>query len=174
MCGPGQPPDPTPPKVALAPFSVFLGCISGWQTWLSAAAWWSSAASHLEMAHRHATPGLIECSGTASLPVDAEVWTGANDCGALKAAMVGVSLSESEASIAAPFTYQRPNIECVPALLSEGRSSLVTSFQLFRYISMYSLTQFGAAILTTSWDPCWSTGLYDTGSGTLCLSSATV
>ena len=73
---------------------------------------------------------------------------GANDCGALKAAMVGVSLSESEASIAAPFTYQRPNIECVPALLSEGRSSLVTSFQLFRYISMYSLTQFGAAILT--------------------------
>ena len=63
---------------------------------------------------------------------------GANDCGALKAAMVGVSLSESEASIAAPFTYQRPNIECVPALLSEGRSSLVTSFQLFRYISMYT------------------------------------
>ena len=73
---------------------------------------------------------------------------GANDCGALKAAMVGVSLSESEASIAAPFTYQKPNIECIPPLLSEGRSSLVTSFQLFRYISMYSLTQFGAAILT--------------------------
>ena len=71
-----------------------------------------------------------------------------HNCGALKAAMVGVSLSESEASIAAPFTYQKPNIECIPALLSEGRSSLVTSFQLFRYISMYSLTQFGAAILT--------------------------
>lgn len=29
---------------------------------------------------------------------------GANDCGALKAADVGVSLSEAEASIAAPFT----------------------------------------------------------------------
>jgi cation-transporting ATPase 13A2 len=29
---------------------------------------------------------------------------GANDCGALKAADMGVSLSESEASIAAPFT----------------------------------------------------------------------
>lgn len=29
---------------------------------------------------------------------------GANDCSALKAADVGVSLSESEASIAAPFT----------------------------------------------------------------------
>lgn len=29
---------------------------------------------------------------------------GANDCGALKVADVGVSLSEAEASIAAPFT----------------------------------------------------------------------
>lgn len=29
---------------------------------------------------------------------------GANDCGALKAASVGISLSEAEASIAAPFT----------------------------------------------------------------------
>lgn len=29
---------------------------------------------------------------------------GANDCGALKAADVGISLSEAEASIAAPFT----------------------------------------------------------------------
>lgn len=73
---------------------------------------------------------------------------GANDCGALKTAHVGVSLSESEASIAAPFTYQRPNISCIPILLSEGRSSLVTSFQLFRYMAMYSMIQFGAVILT--------------------------
>lgn len=29
---------------------------------------------------------------------------GANDCGALKIADVGISLSEAEASIAAPFT----------------------------------------------------------------------
>ena len=29
---------------------------------------------------------------------------GANDCGALKAAHVGISLSEAEASVAAPFT----------------------------------------------------------------------
>ena len=31
---------------------------------------------------------------------------GANDCGALKAAHVGISLSEAEASVAAPFTSQ--------------------------------------------------------------------
>ena len=72
---------------------------------------------------------------------------GANDAPALRAAHVGVSLSSSEASIAAPFTYLEPNIRCVPLLLSQGRSALQTSFSLFRFIAMYSLIQFGAAIL---------------------------
>ena len=71
---------------------------------------------------------------------------GANDCGALKTAHVGVSLSESEASIAAPFTYQRPNISCIPTLLSEGRSSLMTSFQLFKYM----VSQGGMGTVTAS------------------------
>ncbi|KAL1422522.1 hypothetical protein MTO96_022038 [Rhipicephalus appendiculatus] len=39
---------------------------------------------------------------------------GANDCGALKAADVGISLSEAEASIAAPFTSRIPSVACVP------------------------------------------------------------
>lgn len=38
---------------------------------------------------------------------------GANDCAALKTANVGISLSEAEASIAAPFTSKTPNISCV-------------------------------------------------------------
>jgi cation-transporting ATPase 13A3/4/5 len=42
---------------------------------------------------------------------------GANDCGALKAADVGISLSDLEASIAAPFTSLISNISCVPKLL---------------------------------------------------------
>ncbi|KAH6931879.1 hypothetical protein HPB50_001305 [Hyalomma asiaticum] len=42
---------------------------------------------------------------------------GANDCGALKAADVGVSLSEAEASIAAPFTSRLPSVACVPTLI---------------------------------------------------------
>ena len=37
---------------------------------------------------------------------------GANDCGALKAADVGLSLSEAEASVAAPFTSRSPDISC--------------------------------------------------------------
>ncbi|KAL3862281.1 hypothetical protein ACJMK2_008262, partial [Sinanodonta woodiana] len=35
---------------------------------------------------------------------------GANDCGALKAAHAGISLSEAEASVASPFTSKSPNI----------------------------------------------------------------
>jgi len=53
---------------------------------------------------------------------------GANDCGALKIANVGISLSEAEASIAAPFTSKVQNISCVVSLLREGKASLTTSF----------------------------------------------
>jgi P-type E1-E2 ATPase len=42
---------------------------------------------------------------------------GANDCGALKAAHVGISLSETEASVAAPFTSKIQNISCVPTII---------------------------------------------------------
>lgn len=42
---------------------------------------------------------------------------GANDCGALKAADVGVSLSDAEASVAAPFTSRVFDISCVPKLI---------------------------------------------------------
>ena len=38
---------------------------------------------------------------------------GANDCGALKTAHIGVSLSLSEASVAAPFTSNITNISSV-------------------------------------------------------------
>ena len=53
---------------------------------------------------------------------------GANDCGALKQADVGLSLSEAEASIAAPFTSSIQNISCVIDLLREGRCAMTTSF----------------------------------------------
>lgn len=42
---------------------------------------------------------------------------GANDCGALKAADVGISLSEAEASVAAPFTSRVFDIRCVPEVM---------------------------------------------------------
>ncbi len=67
---------------------------------------------------------------------------GANDCVALKAADVGISLSEAEASIAAPFTSRVPDITCVPKVLREGRAALATSFQCFKYMALYSMIQF--------------------------------
>ena len=62
---------------------------------------------------------------------------GANDCGALKAADVGISLSEAEASVAAPFTSQVFDISCVLDVIKEGRACLVTSFSCFQYMSLY-------------------------------------
>lgn len=67
---------------------------------------------------------------------------GANDCGALRAADVGVSVSIEEASIAAHFTSNRPDISCLIKLLREGKASLATSIQTFKYMIMYSLIQF--------------------------------
>ena len=67
---------------------------------------------------------------------------GANDCGALKSAHAGVSLSEAEASIAAPFTSANPSIYCMIEILRQGRAALVTASVTFRFMAMYSMIQF--------------------------------
>lgn len=94
---------------------------------------------------------------------------GANDCGALKAAHAGISLSEAESSVASPFTSTDPNIKCVAEIIREGkydptlllfnrltfhlcmilsgRAALVTSFGIFKYMAVYSLTQFVSVII---------------------------
>ncbi|KIK97368.1 hypothetical protein PAXRUDRAFT_765457 [Paxillus rubicundulus Ve08.2h10] len=75
---------------------------------------------------------------------------GANDCAALKAADVGISLSEAEASVAAPFTSNTPDINCVIEVIKEGRAALVTSFSCFKYMALYSLIQFTTVTLLYS------------------------
>ena len=72
---------------------------------------------------------------------------GANDCKALKTADVGLSLSEAEASIAAPFTSKITNISPMITLLKEGRCSLATSFQVFKYMALYSMIQFTTVLI---------------------------
>ena len=67
---------------------------------------------------------------------------GANDCSALRAANVGVSLSIEEASIAAHFTSNISDISCLIKILREGKSSLITCIQTFKYMIIYSLVQF--------------------------------
>ncbi|PSC67462.1 hypothetical protein C2E20_8853 [Micractinium conductrix] len=73
---------------------------------------------------------------------------GANDVGALKAAHVGVSLCEAEASVAAPLTSKRQTIACMLTVIAEGRCSLVTSYIIFKFIIAYAFIQtFGVAIM---------------------------
>ena len=67
---------------------------------------------------------------------------GANDCAALRTAHVGVSLSAEEASIAAGFTSKTPDVSCIFELLREGKCSLTTSIQTFKYMMLYSMIQF--------------------------------
>lgn len=76
---------------------------------------------------------------------------GANDVAALKRASVGISLSELEASVAAPFTSQVADIRCVEELIKEGRCSLVTTVGMFKWIALYSFIQM-ITILISYWN----------------------
>ncbi|KAM9543701.1 polyamine-transporting ATPase 13A3 isoform 1-T7 [Guaruba guarouba] len=75
---------------------------------------------------------------------------GANDCGALKRAHGGISLSELEASVASPFTSRIPSISCVPKLIREGRAALITSFCVFKFMALYSIIQYISVTLLYS------------------------
>lgn len=77
---------------------------------------------------------------------------GANDCGALKAAHAGISLSETESSIASPFTSNNSTISSVIHVIKEGRAALVTSFGIFKYMAAYSLVQFISVMILYSID----------------------
>ncbi|KAG9509642.1 putative cation-transporting ATPase 13A5, partial [Fragariocoptes setiger] len=72
---------------------------------------------------------------------------GANDSGALRSAHAGISLSDTEASVAAPFTSATANISCVPTLICEGRGALVTAFGILKYMALYSLIQFCSVLI---------------------------
>ncbi|KAE9523697.1 hypothetical protein AGLY_015915 [Aphis glycines] len=92
---------------------------------------------------------LVECFQNMGY-VTAMCGDGANDAGALKVAHVGISLSQAEASIAAPFTSQITNVSCVTKVIREGRCALVTSFGIFKYMTCYSLIQFITLVLLYS------------------------
>ncbi|CAO1635479.1 unnamed protein product [Sympodiomycopsis kandeliae] len=72
---------------------------------------------------------------------------GANDTGALKGADVGLSLSEAEASIAAPFTSADDRIDALVTLIKEGRNCLATSTSLFLYFGVYAICEYYSVIL---------------------------
>ncbi|MGH0145029.1 UNVERIFIED_CONTAM: hypothetical protein FKN15_033064, partial [Acipenser sinensis] len=58
-----------------------------------------------------------------------------------------VMVTEQDASVASPFTSKIPNIECVPLLIREGRAALVTSYCMFKYMALYSMSQYLGVLL---------------------------
>jgi len=70
---------------------------------------------------------------------------GANDMGGLKSADVGLSLSQAEASVAAPFTSE--DIRAVEQLCREGRNAVTTSCNLFNFMIIYSLCEYFSVLL---------------------------
>jgi cation-transporting P-type ATPase 13A2 len=55
----------------------------------------------------------------------------------LKTAHIGIALSDSEASIVAPFTSAKQIVSDIPQLIAEGRCALETSFIAFKVKSQF-------------------------------------
>jgi magnesium-transporting ATPase (P-type) len=66
---------------------------------------------------------------------------GGNDTGALKAAHVGVALSDAEASMVAPFASLDKEIGSVLDVLKEGRCALASSLASYKYMICYGQIQ---------------------------------
>lgn len=54
--------------------------------------------------------------------------------------------------MASPFTSRVNDITCVPKVIREGRAALVTSFGIFKFMVVYSLTEFLSVIILYSID----------------------
>lgn len=85
---------------------------------------------------------------------------GANDCSALKKAHVGLSLTQTEASIAAPFSTTIPDISAVSVLLLEGKCCLETAVQNFQFITFCALSQFFGQIILYYFESDFPNGHY--------------
>ncbi|ORZ13486.1 hypothetical protein BCR42DRAFT_467119 [Absidia repens] len=62
---------------------------------------------------------------------------GGNDCGALRAAHVGIAMSDAEASIVSPFSTSVRSVKSCVELLRQGRAALATSITGYRYLILY-------------------------------------
>ncbi|KAI9024285.1 hypothetical protein CLU79DRAFT_99799 [Phycomyces nitens] len=62
---------------------------------------------------------------------------GGNDCGALRAAHVGIAMSDSEASIVSPFSTSSRSVKSCVELIRQGRSALATSLAGYKFLIIY-------------------------------------
>jgi magnesium-transporting ATPase (P-type) len=85
---------------------------------------------------------------------------GQNDCGSLKTAHVGVSLSTSEASLVAPFTSVDNSITSVTEVLREGRCAIASALAAYSFYMIYGQTEsflqvINAYLSVTFYEWCW-------------------
>ena len=74
--------------------------------------------------------------------------TGANNESALRTSNIGISIINiNKKSITAPFVSKNENISCLIKFLNEGKASLITSIEQFKYMILYSLIQFISVII---------------------------
>ncbi|CAB9505716.1 Probable cation-transporting ATPase 13A4 [Seminavis robusta] len=62
---------------------------------------------------------------------------GGNDCGALRAAHIGLALSDSDASVVAPLTSLNKDIADVLKVFKEGRGSMASTMAAYKYVVVY-------------------------------------
>jgi magnesium-transporting ATPase (P-type) len=74
---------------------------------------------------------------------------GGNDCGALRAAHIGLALSDSEASIVAPLTSLTKDIADVLKVLKQGRGAMASTIAAYKYVIAYAFLTSGYAQLFT-------------------------
>ena len=101
--------------------------------------------SRMQPNHKSSLIEMIQENGR----MVAMVGDGANDCGALQTADIGISLSQTEASISAPMTSNKGALTSVIDVLIEGRCILTTNIVIFKYLSFYGVLQYFTAVLLT-------------------------
>ncbi|KAI9260854.1 hypothetical protein EDC94DRAFT_129350 [Helicostylum pulchrum] len=73
---------------------------------------------------------------------------GGNDCGALRAAHVGIAMSDAEASIVSPFSTSNRSVRSCVELIRQGRGALATSLTGYKYLIMYGQVMMMLKIFT--------------------------
>jgi cation-transporting ATPase 13A3/4/5 len=73
---------------------------------------------------------------------------GGNDCGALRAAHVGIAMSDAEASIVSPFSTSNRSVKSCVELIRQGRGALATSITNYKYLILYGQSMMMLKIFT--------------------------
>ncbi|KAJ1961761.1 hypothetical protein GGI12_003065, partial [Dipsacomyces acuminosporus] len=93
---------------------------------------------HIRVFARMKPTNKVECIELhMKYGVTAMCGDGGNDCGALRAAHVGIALSDAEASIVSPFSSANRSIMSCVELLIQSRAGLATSFANFAALICY-------------------------------------